>query len=391
MSTLIENPRGRSAVYVTSEPGYRICTYCIMDTTDPEITFDDAGCCNHCVRCRERIVNEKHIGEEGRTRLDEMVAKIKSHGRGKEYDCIIGVSGGVDSTTVAYHVKRLGLRPLALHLDNGWNSELAVDNIKQTLERLDIDLFTHVIDWEEFRDLQLSFLKASVPNCEIPTDHAINALLINTALKRGVKYVLHGGNVATEGIMPISWGYYNQDLKHLRAVHRRFGSKRLRTLPQISLYRFVSAIMVRGVKYIPILNYLDYNKQRAKDLIQSELGWRDYGGKHYESIYTRFFQGYILPTKFGIDKRRAHLSTLICSGEITRKQALEEMRLTPYREAALEQDTEYVIKKFGLTKHEFARLLEMPPQRHADYPSNELFFHQLKALKAIFKRVATRA
>ena len=163
-------------------------------------------------------------------------------------------------------MKQLGLRPLALHLDNGWNSELAVDNIKRTLDRLEIDLCTHVVDWEEFRDLQLSFLKASVSNCEIPTDHAINALLIKTALKMRIKYVLHGGNLATEGILPISWGYYNQDLKHLRAIHRRFGSKPLHTFPQISLFRFVSAIMIHGVKYIPILNYLIYNKHAAKKI-----------------------------------------------------------------------------------------------------------------------------
>lgn len=391
MSTLTALPSRRLHAGPRSDSHHRICTRCIMDTSDAEISFDESGVCNHCKQYYERVAKERFTGKEGETRLKELVTKIRRHGRGKEYDCLIGVSGGVDSTTVAYHAKRLGLRPLAIHLDNGWNSELAVDNIKGTLDRLGIDLYTHVIDWEEFRDLQMSFLKASVPNSEIPTDHAILALLINTALKWGIKYVLQGGNVATEGILPFSWGYYNQDLKHLKAVHRRFGAKRLRTLPQLSLCRFVYAIMVRGVKYIPILNYLDYNKHEAKNLIQEQFGWRDYGGKHYESIYTRFFQGYILPVKFGYDKRRAHLSTLVCSGEITRQEALQEMSKPPYEAEQLEQDKEYVIKKFGLTTDEFEAIMQAPVRRHGDYPSHHFFFHQLQTLKRIFKRIATNA
>ena len=372
-----------------SPTSYKVCQRCIMDTSDREISFDQAGSCNHCTRYFERVAVEQFSGDDGEKRLQSLVDTIKQRGRGRDYDCIIGVSGGVDSTVVAYHVKQLGLRPLALHLDNGWNSELAVDNIKRTLDRLEIDLYTHVVDWEEFRDLQLSFLKASVSNCEIPTDHAINALLIKTALKMRIKYVLHGGNLATEGILPISWGYYNQDLKHLRAIHRQFGSQPLRTFPQISLFRFVSAIMLRGVKYIPILNYLNYNKNAAKELIQNELGWRDYGGKHYESIYTRFFQGYILPKKFGYDKRRAHLSTLVCSGEMTRDAAIEEMKTDPYASNDLEQDREFVIKKLGLTEVEFSEIMEAPVKQHAEYPSNSFFFHDLKRMKKLFKRIAT--
>jgi N-acetyl sugar amidotransferase len=315
---------------------------------------------------------------------------MKRNGQGREYDCIIGVSGGVDSTTVAYHVKRLGLRPLALHLDNGWDSELAVDNIKRTLDKLGIDLYTHVIDWEEFRDLQLSFLKASVPNLEIPTDHAISSLLLNTAVKKGIKHIVMGGNLSTEGIMPISWGYYNQDLRHIRAVHRRFGTRKLRTFPRLSLLRYLWVFLVRGVRYLPILNCLDYDKAKAKELIQEELGWRDYGGKHYESIYTRFFQGYILPVKFGFDKRKAHLSTLIASGQITREQALQEMTKDAYgTPELLAQDREFVIKKFGLTESEFEAIMKAPPKRHTDYPSNHYIFHELKGLKEWFKRLAT--
>lgn len=368
---------------------YQICTRCIMDTSEPEIQFDADGVCNHCTRAIARIEREKIVDPQAR--LAALVAKIKSDGAGKEYDCVIGVSGGVDSTMVAYHVKRLGLRPLAIHLDNGWNSELAVDNIKAALERLDIDLFTHVIDWEEFRDLQLSFLKASVPNCEIPTDHAILALLMKTAMQHGTRYILTGSNLATESIMPVSWGYYNQDLYHLKAIHRRFGTRPLRTFPQISLLQLVLAVFARKIKYIPILNYLNYDKVAAKALLLSDFGWRDYGGKHYESIYTRFFQGHILPTKFGFDKRRAHLSSMICSGSINRDQALEEMKGDIYGGADLAQDREFVIKKFCLTEPEWEAIMDSPPRKHTEYPSLSLLFHESEGLRQFFRRTATRA
>ncbi|MGE0756149.1 MAG: N-acetyl sugar amidotransferase [Pirellulaceae bacterium] len=369
----------------------RMCTRCIMDESDPEITFDDQGHCNHCIKYFVRAQSEQFTGIEAEQRLQRLVANIQREGHGRDYDCVIGVSGGVDSTYVAYRVRQLGLRPLAVHLDNGWNSELAVDNIKRTLDCLDIDLHTHVIDWPEFRDLQLSFLKASVPNCEIPTDHAILALLIQTARRYRLRYILTGSNLSTEGIMPSAWGYLNQDLRHLRAIHRRFGTRRLRTLPQLSLPGFLTAVLAQGIRYVPILNMMDYDKCEAKELIHRELGWRDYGGKHYESIFTRFFQGYILPVKFGFDKRRAHLSTMICSGLISRAQALREMELDAYGSADLNQDREFVIKKFGLTEDEFADLMKQPPKRHAEYPSYAFYFHHFARGKQWFKRIATAA
>lgn len=389
MSTLVAARPLCPTVRSAAVPGYQICTRCIMDTSDPEIEFSGDGTCNHCQRYERRAAVEVPTPDLAAERMTALVERIRRQGHRKPYDCIIGVSGGVDSTTVAYHVRRLGLRPLALHLDNGWNSELAVHNIQQTLNALQIDLHTHVIEWAEFRDLQLSFLRASVPNCEIPTDHAINALLINTAVKMGIRYILHGGNLVTEGILPYAWTYYNQDLRHLRAIHHRFGSMRLSTLPQISLPRFVSAILLRGVRYIPILNYLGYRKDEAKQLIQRELGWRDYGGKHQESIYTRFYQGYILPAKFGFDKRRAHLSTLICSGQMSRAEAMQEIRREAYDPSTLDRDREFVIKKLGITPAEFECLMHSPPKRHSDYPSNRFFFHELQGLRERFKAIAT--
>jgi N-acetyl sugar amidotransferase len=371
-------------------PGYRICTRCIMDTSDPEIAFDAEGRCNHCRNYEVRVANEVFTGAAGRERLTRIVERIQMAGRGRPYDCLIGLSGGVDSTTVALTVKELGLRPVAVHFDNGWNSELAVDNIYKIVESLRIDLITHVVEWEEFRDLQLSFLRASVPNCEIPTDHGINALMFNTAAKLGIKYIIGGGNVATEGILPLSWGYYNQDLRHLKAVHARFGSVPLATMPTISLRRFLTHVLVRRIRIIPILNSIDYKKSEAKERIQRELGWRDYGGKHYESIFTRFFQGYILPRKFGYDKRRAHLSTLICSGDMTRERALEEMHRDPYAEVNLEQDLAYVLKKLRLSPQEFDAIMTAPVKSYRDYPSNEFFFHRLGNFRQTFKRIATK-
>lgn len=362
-----------------------------MDTSDPEITFDDAGVCNHCSAALERMDRELLPASQRQRALQDLVDKIKAEGNGKEYDCVIGVSGGVDSTMVALTVKQMGLRPLAVHFDNGWNSELAVDNIKKTLDNLGIDLLTHVVDWEEFRDLQLSFLRASVANCEAPTDHGITALLFQIAARHKVRFILSGSNLATEAILPISWGHYNQDLRHLKALHRRFGSRPLRTMPTISVPAYIYYVFVRRIRQIPLLNYIDYKKDEAKQVLTTELGWRDYGGKHYESVWTRFFQGYYLPTKFGFDKRRAHLSSLICSGQMTREQALTELDKPAYDADLLRQDKQFVLKKFGLTQEELDQILRSAPKLATEYPSNYFLFHTLRKYKNWFRSIATRA
>lgn len=364
----------------------RICVRCVMDTSDPDIAFDDQGRCNHCRRYFDLIERYPPPGLRREEELQRLVERIKAAGHGAEYDCVIGVSGGVDSTTVAYHVKRLGLRPIALHLDNGWNSELAVYNIKQTLDHLDIDLMTHVIDWDEFRDIQIAFLRASVPNCEIPTDHAINAYLLRQAMKMKVKYILNGTNHATEGILPFAWTYNALDYKHLKAIHRRFGTHRLKTFPTLNLVRF-SWILMKGIKYIPLLNYIDYHRNESKVLLEKELGWRDYGGKHYESIYTKYYQYYILPVKFGYDKRRAHLSSLICAGEIKREQALSELSRPPHESEEVAHDRDYVVKKLGLDDTEFQRILSAPPRRHDHYPGHHrLFSPNAAPLRNLYRR-----
>jgi N-acetyl sugar amidotransferase len=374
-----------------TESGYRVCTRCIMDSSDPEIVFDDEGQCNHCTAALGRMKVQLEPLEQRRRSLGLLVDKIKTEGKGKDYDCIIGVSGGVDSTAVAYHVKALGLRPLAVHFDNGWDSELAVDNIKRALDKLGIELYTHVVDWEEFRDLQLSFLKASVANCETPTDHGITALLFRMASKVGTRFILSGSNLVTEAIMPYAWGHYNQDLRHIKALHRRFGTVPLKTMPLISLFDYFYFVLARKIRQIPFLNYIDYNKDAAKDLLARELGWRDYGGKHYESVWTRFFQGYYLPVKFGYDKRRAHLSTMICSGQIAREVARGEMEHPGYPPELLRQDMQFVMKKFGLSQEQFDAIMKAPNREARDYPSHYFLFHTMRRYKNVFRKIATTA
>ena len=375
---------------MTQQVSYRICVRCIMDTTDPDIRFDSEGVCNHCTAALERIRRQVLPLVERKAALDALVEKVQREGKDLDYDCIIGVSGGVDSTMAAFWVKKLGLRPLAVHFDNGWNSELSADNIKRTIEALGIELFTHVVDWEEFRDLQLSFLKASVANCEVPTDHGITALLFRMARKVGTRYILSGSNLMTEAIMPVSWGHYNQDLKHMKAIHRRFGTVPLKTMPTISLGYYFYYVLVRGMRQIPVLNYVVYDKAEAKKRFAREIGWRDYGAKHYESIWTRYFQGYYLPSKFGYDKRKAHLSSLICSGQMSRDDALAEMAKPAYEPELLRQDTQFVLKKFGLTDGEFDAILKAPPKKATDYPGHHFFFRRMLRMKNVFRHIATR-
>lgn len=356
----------------------RICTRCIMDTTDPDIVFDAEGVCNHCRRYdaleRQRLIPPAERDE----RLRALVEEIRAAGRGKPYDCVIGVSGGVDSTYVAWLVKDLGLRPLAVHLDNGWNSELAVANIEKTLKTLGIDLYTHVIDWEEFRDLQVAFLRASTPDGEVPTDHAIFALLYEQAARHGLRHVVTGTNVTTEGVLPEKWGYGYFDWRYVKDVHRRFGTRRLSTYPHFSLPRLAWYVFARRIRMVSILNYIDYDKADAMALLQDKLGWVYYGGKHYESIYTRFYQAYVLPRKFNIDKRKAHLSSLVLSGQITRDAALAAMAEPVYPEALLAEDREYSVKKLELDSAGFEALMAQPTRTFLDYRTSRKVFEWAK-------------
>jgi N-acetyl sugar amidotransferase len=370
---------------------YRRCVRCVMDTSDPEITFDENGVCNHCYRYATRARNELMHDVVGQAAFRKLIGEIKAYGKDHEYDCLIGVSGGVDSTYVAYQVKQLGLRPLAVHVDNGWDSELAVSNIEKTLKVLGIDLSTRVLDWDEFRDLQLSFLRASVPNCEIPSDHAIGATMYEESVNHGIKYVISGGNVETEGILPRAWTYDNRDYYHLEAVHKRYGTRKLESYPHYSLARFFYYFGVKRLKFVRVLNAAPYRKEAAKDLIKRELGWVDYGGKHYESIYTRFYQAHILPEKFGFDKRLAHYSTLIGAGQMTRAEALRELEKPAYPQEAYARDREFVLKKLGLSADEFDAIMKTPPRSHRELPGmHALFTDNRLGLLSAARRIALR-
>lgn len=342
-----------------------------MDTSDIEIVFDERGICNHCRSFDNQKVQVVGTPEIQRKRLESTVDQIKAAGKGREFDCLIGVSGGVDSTYVAYLVKSLGLRPLAIHMDNGWNSVLAVSNIKRTLDALDIPLDTEVLEWEEFRDLQLAFLKASTPDSEIPTDHAIQAVLLDRAKKYDVKYIVTGSNVSSEAVMPRSWSYGIRDWKYIKGVHDRFGTVPLKTFPHFTMADFILSRAYHRHRWVNILDDIDYDKAAAMELIERELGWVYYGGKHYESVYTRFFQAYILPQKFGADKRRAHLSTLVLSGTITREQALLEIQQPICDPKLLRQDNEFVIKKLAIAPEEFEAIMNAPTKSIYDYPAYE--------------------
>lgn len=360
-----------------------ICSRCVMDTSDPEISFDEHGVCNHCRRYADAAAHElrRDPGE-----LEAVVREIEQAGARKDYDCVIGVSGGVDSTYVAHEVKRLGLRPLAVHLDNGWDSELAIHNIEQALKALDIDLVTRVLDWDEFRRLQVSFLRASVPDAEIPTDHAILAALYDEAARRGIRYILSGDNFATEAVLPRRWTYGVHDWRYIKHVHRRFAGESPASFPHVSRLRLAYLSRLRGIRMIKLLDYLPYVKRDAIELLERELGWRPYGGKHYESIYTRFFQGYILPVKFGIDKRKAHLSTLINAGQTTREEALRELEQSDYLAEQAAEDRVYVVKKLGLTEAEFDEIMRAPARTYEDYP-NHLNQPVYRALRAVKRRL----
>lgn len=369
---------------------YRMCSRCVMDTSDPDITFDDQGVCCHCHRHDALIRRYVFAGEEGRRRVERIVQRIKREGSTKRYDCVIGVSGGVDSTFVAHTVKALGLRPLAVHLDNGWDSELAVKNIEQTMRILGIDLHTHVLDWEEFRDLQVAFLRASTPDSEIPSDHAIVSLMCLMAREVGVRHIVTGNNLRTETHLPPAWSQGHMDWRYIRSVHERFGTKPLRSYPHLSLWKqlFVRVTM----ETTNLLDYLDYSKTEAMSVLERELGWKYYGGKHYESVYTRWYQGYWLPRKFGYDKRRMHLSSLICSGELTRAEALDQLQAPTYDRALQEQDTAYVIKKLGLTEEELERLAALPKRSYWDFPSYGRIYRSglYRGMQAAYRAVKWR-
>lgn len=365
---------------------YQVCSKTVIDNiADPEITFDENGISSYYHDYQE--VKVKHLlhGSERDKKLNAAINSMKSAKR--KYDCILGISGGVDSTYLAYKLKEFNLNVLLVHFDNGWNSELAVKNIENIITKTGFDYETFVMDWEEFKDLQRSYFKASVLDLEVPTDHMIFGALYKIANKKNIKYIISGNNIVTEWLIPKTWNYAKFDLENLKNIHKVFGSKKLVKLPKIGIWEYAYYQLFKKIEGVTILDYMDYNKAECKKLIIKELNWIDYGGKHYESIFTRFYQGYILPNKFGIDKRKAHLSNLILSGQLTKIEALEELKAPPMPEAMAKTDKEYVAKKLGFTTYEFDNLLKLPNVEHSYYGTDQkqkdFYFSIMRTIKPI--------
>ncbi|MDP2318092.1 MAG: N-acetyl sugar amidotransferase [Acidobacteriota bacterium] len=373
-----------------SARAYQQCTRCVMDTSAADITFDEGGLCSYCTAFVTKLQSAALSPADRPARLDEFVRRVKAGGVGKDYDCVVGVSGGVDSSYALYQAVHHGLRPLAVHLDNGWNSELASHNIANLVNELGVDLYTHVIDWEENRDLQLSFFKANVVDIELLMDNAMLALNYRQAAKHGLKYMLTGSNAVSEGIaIPAGWNHYKYDVRNIRRIHRQFGHVPIRTHPLLSTLEAVWYEAVKGIKWISFLDYFPYNKFEAVETLKAAVGYKPYPYKHYESVFTRFYQAYILPRKFGFDKRRPHLSALVVSGQMTREAALQALTTPPYPDPNQEeQDRIFVMKKLGMSEDQFALYMQAPAISHGCYGSEQWLKESVvRAAKAIgFKR-----
>lgn len=348
---------------------YQICTNCVMDTSDSKITFDDKGVCDFCNDYYENILPDWKRGMEGKAELKRISRQIRKAGKGKKYDCMIGMSGGVDSSYLCYIAKEvMRLRPLVYCVDTGWNLNVAVENIERVVKALDLDMYTEVVDWREMRDLQLAFFKAQVPYQDLPQDHAIFAGLYNYAVKHGIRYVLTGANNATECIRPpIEWVYQN-DLTFMKDVHKKFGTVPLKTFPMCSMikYRGCYAYLC-GMKRVAPLNLVDYDKEKSKKFLQDRFGWQPYENKHYENVFTRWYEGHYLPHKFGYDKRRVYFSNEILAGTMTREEALAELEKEAYPPRQQQEDKEYIAKKLGISVAEFERIIDGPNKTFEDY------------------------
>ena len=366
-----------------------MCTRCVMDTSADDIRFDEHGICNYCADFLRKSGHIIHADSaEKQRQLDAFVARVRQEGKGKRYDCIVGVSGGVDSSWVLVRVVELGLRPLAVHMDNGWNSELAQNNIANLVQGLGVDLYTHVIDWQEYKALMQAFFDADVIDVELLYDNAMLAVNYQQAYAHGVKWILSGSNQATEGMsIPEGWKWIKHDQRNIKAIAKAHGNIRIRTFPSIGTLEYVWAEFVRRIKWTPILNLMDYNKFDAMKALQAAHGYKPYPYKHYESIFTRFYQGYLLPQKFGVDKRRVHLSTLVITGQMARKDALADLEGIPYPSPAeMESDRQYFLKKMGWTEAQLEAYLGRPAQPHAAYANELRLWNGLKDIYLRFRR-----
>jgi N-acetyl sugar amidotransferase len=351
---------------------YQQCVRCVMDTSDPDIVFNEDGTCNHCSDYILRINPLYDDTQKNNERIRNLFNQLKSKAKQKPYDSVIGISGGVDSCYTAYYAKINGLNPLLVHLDNGWNTELAVQNIQTISVKLDLDLETVVLDWTEFREIQLAFLRSSIVDIEMPSDLAIPAALHQIAAKYGIKTILSGGNYSSEGILPLQWGYHvMKDMKLYRHIVRKFSQVKREKTPGFGLWKEFYYKMIKGVKTYYPLNFIDYNKDEARLLLEKELGCKFPDRKHHESRYTSFWQSYIMPIKYGFDYRLATFSTQICSNQITRNEALNQLKSLPYNEKTIEREKNFICKKLQISAEDFDSILKQRPLTYIDFPNSK--------------------
>jgi len=364
----------------------QVCSKCVLDSEDdPKIKFDKDGVCTYCHIYDKNILKYYFGADTERTKFNNLINEIKQNGQGKKYDVLIGLSGGVDSTYVAFLCYKYKIRAIAVHLDNGWNSELSVVNIKNILKVTGYDLYTYVINWNEFKDLQRSYFKADVVDIEVLTDHAISSIMQKTAIKYKIKYILSGSSITTEGILPESWVFSKRDHINIISIQRKFGTKRIKSFPINGFLRGIVKNKIYKIKNIDFLNYIKYDKEEAKQIIKDVFKWRDYGGKHYESVFTRFYQAYILPEKFHIDKRKSHYSTLICAEQLNREQALQLLNEPLYSSELLKNyDKEYVLKKLEFEPGEFDEYINRNRVEHISYNSVTKYLLFLSKIKRKF-------
>lgn len=369
---------------------YKICKRCIMDTTsDPNLVLDENGICNYCHDFDAVAKKMAHKRKQGTKYLESVFNKIKEDGKGKEYDCLLGISGGVDSSYLAYLAKQYGLRVLAVHVDAGWNSELAVQNIESMCSKLGYDLHTVVIDWPTMKELQRAYMFSGMAKVDVPQDHCFVAATNQMIKKFHTKYVLRGDNYATEGILSKAYQYPAGDWINIKGIYKQCGRGRisLKKYPHENFFkRYISIGEWKSVTIVRPLDYIDYSKKMAIETLEREFGWKYYGGKHYESRFTKFFQETYLPQRYGWDKRRDHISSLIVGGEMTREEGLREMAIPPSTEQEMEEEKDYVLKKLDITEEEWKKILNLPYKTEKDYPNSEDLYQFCRKIKHIFIR-----
>ena len=364
-----------------------ICSNCVMDTTDSKISFDEKGVCDHCNTYYTDILPKWHTGERGHKTLEEIIVKIKKEGKGKDFDCLMGMSGGIDSSYLLYvMVEKYGLRPLVFHVDAGWNSQIAVNNIERLVDGLGLDLYTEVINWEEIKDLQLAFFKSGVSHIDTPQDHSFFATMYKFASKHKIKHILTGGNYSTECVRnPLEWMYYQSDSIQLKDIYKKHGTGKLKDYPISNiLWHKVYLPYIKGIKLIRPLDFVPYNKDEAMQLLVDKFGYQKYPQKHFESRFTRFYEGYWLPMKFGFDTRKVQYSSLILTNQMTREEALESLSKPAYDPNTIKQDFEYIATKLGISVVELQSYMDAPNKTYKDYKSQDSIYNMgAKVMRAL--------